>query len=175
MSLFSCLSRKRSINVKIFKRNMFLKSSWREHTTIRNRVKEGEVSVSVILSGLSVLDVQWQHSLDSFFLLWPIQENKDNKCFTNICYRGQIIAIKREILSKEHFSVLPLIVFGGIISSLLNTVVFTLSSQSSLSISVQLRSSYISKRFIILRRLPDGQRSFHFDQEKKDHQHNHTK
>ena len=58
LSLFSCLSRKRSINVKIFKRNMFLKSSWREHTTIRNRVKEGEVSVSVILSGLSVLDVQ---------------------------------------------------------------------------------------------------------------------
>ena len=167
MSLFSCLSRKRSINVKIFKRNMFLKSSWREHTTMRNRVKEGEVSVSVILSGLSALDVQRQHSLDSFLFLWPIQENEDNKCFTNICYRGQITVKKREILSKEHFSVLPLIVFGGIISSLLNTVVFTLSSQSSLSISVQLRSSYISKRFIILRRLPGGQRSFHFDQEKK--------
>ena len=100
---------------------------------------------------------------------------EDNKCFTNICYRGQITVKKREILSKEHFSVLPLIVFGGIISSLLNTVVFTLSSQSSLSISVQLRSCYISKRFIVLCRLPGVQRSFHFDQEKKDHQHNHTK
>ena len=97
------------------------------------------------------------------------RKNEDNKCFTNISYRGQITVIKQAILSKEYFSVLPFVVFCGIISPLSNTVVFTLSGQSSLSISVQLRSSYISKRFVILRRFPGGQRSFHFDQEKKDH------
>ena len=118
---------------------------------MRSRVKEGEGSVTVMQSGLSASDVHWQRSLNKnqYFL-----QRTDN------CY-------KQAILSKEHFSVLPFVVFCGIISPLSNTVVFTLSAQSSLSISVQLRSSYISKRFIILRRLPGGQRSFHFDQEKK--------
>ena len=157
--LFSCLSRKGSINVKISKREMFLKA----HGANIQQWEAGLRSTKWV-SQLCKVDLRHQMSTDN--VLW---------IKTNISYRGQITVIKQAILSKEYFSVLPFVVFCGIISPLSNTVVFTLSGQSSLSISVQLRSSYISKRFIILCRLPGGQRSFHFDQEKKDHQHNHTK
>lgn len=119
-------------------------------------------------------------SLTTLFQFFPFfktntRKNEDNKCFANISYKEQVTITERAILSKEHFSVLTFIVFCGIISSLSNTAVFTFSGPSPRSVSVQLRSSYRSTRFIILRWFPGGQWSFHFDQEKENHQHNHTK
>ena len=118
-------------------------------------------------------------SLTTLFQFFPFfktntRKNEDNKCFANISYKEQVTITERAILSKEHFSVLTFIVFCGIISSLQNTVVFSLSGQSPLSVSVQLPSSYRSTRIIIPRRFPGGQWSFHF-QDNKDHQHNRTK
>ena len=76
--------------------------------------------------------------------------------------------------NSSHYSNLPFIMFGWKISFWSDIVIFTLSCSCPLSVSVQLPSSYRSTKFILLRRFPRGQRSFHFDQEKQDdQQHNH--